>query len=153
MRLHDVVAGYPRDFNVSVKKSCGDCTMLFLHRIAADDDDDSVADEVVAATASRDGGGAAAWGFDCCNSCCACCRLCIESSLRWDDDGGAEVLLEKMLSIIIDVVSSVATSCDTSQSQLTLLFIDDVAVEADEVVVVNTSCDEVGLPIIDSSIR
>lgn len=126
--------------------------MLFLHRIAADDDDDdSVADEVVAATASRDGGGAAAWGFDCCNSCCACCRLCIES-LRWDDDGGAEVLLEKMLSIIIDVVSSVATSCDTSQSQLTLLFIDDVAVEADEVVV-NTSCDEVGLPIIDSSIR
>ena len=60
MRLHDVVAGYPRDFNVSVKKSCGDCTMLFLHRIAAAaDDDDSVADEVAAATASRDGGAAA----------------------------------------------------------------------------------------------
>ena len=127
--------------------------MLFLHRIAAAGDDDSVVDKVAAAAASCDGGGATAWRFDCCNSCRACCRLCIEL-FRCDDNDGAAVLLEKMLSIIIDVVSSVATSCGNNPpSQLTLFIDEVVAAEADEVVVVNTSCDEVGLPIMVSSIR
>jgi hypothetical protein len=36
LRLQNVVAGYPLDLNWAVKKSTGDCIMLFLlHRSAA----------------------------------------------------------------------------------------------------------------------